>query len=214
MLKVQLKPRAHSRPALGLRQREGSPKRVSGLSHDSMCGCLRSPLCWDVSGAVLVWSLVCFFFNLARRCYCCLLSWSACLLISSFFWDFFFFLDILFFFFFAILSFSTQALTFCPSDFLLPSHTHQHTQPHTSTSPHAPWIPFFAVSCVRLWLLTVLLVFLQSRKASEQAKSVDSKTDSIGSGRAIPIKQVSSFLFLPHISLRSLVSIFIFFLFK
>uniref|UniRef100_A0A674PHZ5 Arf-GAP with GTPase, ANK repeat and PH domain-containing protein 3 n=1 Tax=Takifugu rubripes TaxID=31033 RepID=A0A674PHZ5_TAKRU len=28
-----------------------------------------------------------------------------------------------------------------------------------------------------------------SRKASEQAKSVDSKTDSIGSGRAIPIKQ-------------------------
>uniref|UniRef100_A0A8C4IS12 Arf-GAP with GTPase, ANK repeat and PH domain-containing protein 3 n=1 Tax=Dicentrarchus labrax TaxID=13489 RepID=A0A8C4IS12_DICLA len=29
----------------------------------------------------------------------------------------------------------------------------------------------------------------QSRKASEQAKSVDSKTDSIGSGRAIPIKQ-------------------------
>uniref|UniRef100_A0AAX7UBP5 Arf-GAP with GTPase, ANK repeat and PH domain-containing protein 3 n=1 Tax=Astatotilapia calliptera TaxID=8154 RepID=A0AAX7UBP5_ASTCA len=29
----------------------------------------------------------------------------------------------------------------------------------------------------------------QSRKANEQAKSVDSKTDSIGSGRAIPIKQ-------------------------
>ncbi|MED6293827.1 Arf-GAP with GTPase, ANK repeat and PH domain-containing protein 1, partial [Characodon lateralis] len=32
-------------------------------------------------------------------------------------------------------------------------------------------------------------VGLQSRKGSEQAKSVDSKTDSIGSGRAIPIKQ-------------------------
>ncbi|MGH0146724.1 UNVERIFIED_CONTAM: hypothetical protein FKN15_025996 [Acipenser sinensis] len=29
----------------------------------------------------------------------------------------------------------------------------------------------------------------QSRKASEQAKSVDCKTDNIGSGRAIPIKQ-------------------------
>lgn len=54
---------------------------------------------------------------------------------------------------------------------------------------------------VLLQLLTDFLVFLQSRKASEQAKSVDSKTDSIGSGRAIPIKQVSSFPHsLPYIS--------------
>lgn len=54
----------------------------------------------------------------------------------------------------------------------------------------------------------MVLVFLQSRKASEQAKSVDSKTDSIGSGRAIPIKQVSTFTyFYPHISLVS-ISIF------
>lgn len=35
-------------------------------------------------------------------------------------------------------------------------------------------------------------VLLQSRKASEQAKSMDCKTDNIGSGRAIPIKQVSN----------------------
>lgn len=48
-----------------------------------------------------------------------------------------------------------------------------------STSRHAFWWP----RC---------LVSLQSRKASEQAKSIECKTDSIGSGRAIPIKQVSA----------------------
>ena len=78
-----------------LRARSGSqtegrispPQRVSGLSHDSMCGRPWSPLCWDVSSVVLVWSLFFqfFLFELARRCYCCLFRWSACLLISSFF---------------------------------------------------------------------------------------------------------------------------------
>lgn len=163
----------------------------------TQCVVVLGLLCVEMCLVQSWFGLCSFVFFLARRCYCCLLSWSACLLISSFFWDcfFFFFLDI--HFFFAIFSFGTQALTltFWPSDFLLPSHTHQHTQPRPTTSPHAPWIPLFAVSCVRLWSLTVVLVFLQSRKASEQAKSVDSKTDSIGSGRAIPIKQVSSFTY-------------------
>lgn len=91
------------------------------------------------------------------------------------------------------------------------------SRPHTHTSTHhyAPQphltpreIPLSALSWMCLWSLTVVLVFLQSRKASEQAKSVDSKTDSIGSGRAIPIKQVSTFTyFYPHISLVS-ISIF------
>ncbi len=80
------------------------------------------------------------------------------------------------------------------------THTHTHTPTYTTTPkknltshPTSPTL-CLAVS-VSLWLLTDFLVSLQSRKASEQAKSVDSKTDSIGSGRAIPIKQVSSF---PH----------------
>lgn len=76
------------------------------------------------------------------------------------------------------------------------TYTHTYTPTYTTTptnSPHTPQLPLcFAVS-VSLQLLTDFLVSLQSRKASEQAKSVDSKTDSIGSGRAIPIKQVSSF---------------------
>uniref|UniRef100_A0A8C1XC17 Arf-GAP with GTPase, ANK repeat and PH domain-containing protein 3 n=1 Tax=Cyprinus carpio TaxID=7962 RepID=A0A8C1XC17_CYPCA len=57
------------------------------------------------------------------------------------------------------------------------SHTHTHTLPTSMCVP----ILFFA--------LTSCLVSLQSRKASDQTKSIESKTDSIGSGRAIPIKQ-------------------------
>lgn len=74
------------------------------------------------------------------------------------------------------------------------TRTHQHTQPRPS--PHlTPHDSLYWLCRLPLQLLTDFLVFLQSRKASEQAKSVDSKTDSIGSGRAIPIKQVSGF---PH----------------
>lgn len=67
-----------------------------------------------------------------------------------------------------------------------------HTCPQ-QTKLHPPLSFHTALSPVSSRLLTVSLVLLQSRKASEQAKSVDSKTDSIGSGRAIPIKQVSTF---------------------
>ncbi len=99
----------------------------------------------------------------------------------------------------------TQTLT-SPSDpqsLSFPhSHTHRHTHTHLNihnyapkNSPHSPQLPLCFAVGVSLLLLTDFLVFLQSRKASEQAKSVDSKTDSIGSGRAIPIKQVSTF---PH----------------
>ncbi len=71
------------------------------------------------------------------------------------------------------------------------THTHTHTlelrhnsHTHTHTLPTSMCVPslFFA--------LTSCLVSLQSRKASDQTKSIESKTDSIGSGRAIPIKQV------------------------
>ena len=68
---------------------------------------------------------------------------------------------------------------------------HKHSKTHTQRSTHYTTCCY----CTCIELLTVSLVSLQSRKASEQAKSVDSKTDSIGSGRAIPIKQVSTALF-------------------
>lgn len=97
----------------------------------------------------------------------------------------------------------TQALTspFSPPVSLPHTHTPTNTTtPQNLTSP--PMTPSLCFAAgVLLQLLTDFLVFLQSRKASEQAKSVDSKTDSIGSGRAIPIKQVSSFPHsLPYIS--------------
>lgn len=174
-----------------------------------MCGRLWSPLCWDVSSVVLVWSFfffLSFSFELARRCYCCLFRWSACLLISSFF------LRLLF----CKRRVSPQVLQTLKtkkktkqlnSPPLTPSlslylslssiHTHSHTHTLTPTYTSAPKYPHHNPLClvVSVWLqlLTDSLVFLQSRKASEQAKSVDSKTDSIGSGRAIPIKQVSTF---------------------
>ena len=81
---------------------------------------------------------------------------------------------------------------------LSPSHTHPNTHNHAQKKPHLLPHPTAPTLCLAVavspQLLTDFLVFLQSRKASEQAKSVDSKTDSIGSGRAIPIKQVSSFI--------------------
>lgn len=152
-------------------------------------------------------SVVSFFKNLARRCYCCLLRWSACLLISSFFWDCIYFIFCVFISFFWQYWVSPHKPSPSPS---APRFSRPHT--HTSTHHYAPQphltpreIPLFALSWMWLWSLTVVLVFLQSRKASEQAKSVDSKTDSIGSGRAIPIKQVSTFTyFYPHISLVSI----------
>lgn len=187
MLKVHHESAGPLEARSGPQTKEGSPKRVSGLSHDSMCGCPRSPLCWHVSGAVLVWSL------LARQCYCCLLRWSACLLISSFFWDCILFFSIFFFCNIKFLHTSPCPHLLPPRFSLALTHTPAHmTTPQNLTSP-PQWIPLFAVSWVRLRSLTVVLVFLQSRKASDQAKSVDSKTDSIGSGRAIPIKQVSTF---------------------
>lgn len=154
-------------------------------------------------------SFVFFFLNLARRCYCCLLRWSACLLISSFFWDCIYFIFVSIFIFWQYWVSPHEPSPSPPA----PRFSRPHT--HTSTHHHAPQphltpreIPLFALSWMCLRSLTVALVFLQSRKASEQAKSVDSKTDSIGSGRAIPIKQVSTFTyFYPHISLVS-ISIF------
>lgn len=83
---------------------------------------------------------------------------------------------------------------------LCPPHTPTHsttpkTSPQTLSPPTTPSL--CSAASVPPHLLTDFLVFLQSRKASEQAKSVDSKTDSIGSGRAIPIKQVSRFIIIP-----------------
>lgn len=81
------------------------------------------------------------------------------------------------------------------------SSTHPNTLDHAqnlTSDPLPPTTPSLcSAASVPPHLLTDFLVFLQSRKASEQAKSVDSKTDSIGSGRAIPIKQVSSFIIIP-----------------
>lgn len=111
------------------------------------------------------------------------------------------------FFYFATLSLQQMFQT--PSD--PQSLALTHTRPNTHSSyPHGSHL----VLCASLRCLTDFLVSLQSRKASEQAKSVDSKTDSIGSGRAIPIKQVSSFTNLfflttfptvPVVSMASLV---------
>lgn len=86
--------------------------------------------------------------------------------------------------------------------FVVPHHKHQHSlhfslththtlelrhnsQTHTHTHP-----PHLHVCSQFFFALTSCLVSLQSRKASDQTKSIESKTDSIGSGRAIPIKQV------------------------
>jgi len=183
-------------------------KGVSGLSHDSMCGRPWSPLCWDVSIVVLFfcWS---FWFCLFSTCTSVFLLFVPLVCLSvdfdffrASFWDFYFAMST---------SFSTNAqntnpLTPTPSLSLSPSLTITHTptnlppppSPHTHTA--SPTLCFAA--SLPLQLLTDFLVFLQSRKASEQAKSVDSKTDSIGSGRAIPIKQVSR---LPHSSPTFLV---------
>ncbi|MBN3286019.1 AGAP3 protein, partial [Polyodon spathula] len=62
--------------------------------------------------------------------------------------------------------------------------------PSHSSVPSSSSIPSVHInqSCDQL----IYFILLQSRKASEQAKSVDCKTDNIGSGRAIPIKQVSN----------------------
>lgn len=77
-------------------------------------------------------SFLFFYLNLARRCYCCLLRWSACLLSSSFFWDCIYFIFVSLFF--AILTFSTHALTLtsCPQ---ICSRPRTHTPAHTTT-PH------------------------------------------------------------------------------
>uniref|UniRef100_A0A8C2DKU5 ArfGAP with GTPase domain, ankyrin repeat and PH domain 3 n=1 Tax=Cyprinus carpio TaxID=7962 RepID=A0A8C2DKU5_CYPCA len=55
------------------------------------------------------------------------------------------------------------------------------------TDTHTP--PHLHVCSQFFFALTSCLVSLQSWKASDQTKSIESKTDSIGSGRAIPIKQ-------------------------
>lgn len=148
----------------------------------------------------LLWSWFGLFFNflfeLARRCYCCLFRWSACLLISSFFLRLFF-CNVEFLHKYCKCSNTNPHLSpphlWPPVSFSLSlSHAQKPTYTHPA-SPPTPRLPLCSFISVSLQLLTDFLVFLQSRKASEQAKSVDSKTDSIGSGRAIPIKQVSSF---------------------
>ncbi|MEQ2209613.1 Arf-GAP with GTPase, ANK repeat and PH domain-containing protein 1 [Xenoophorus captivus] len=123
--------------------------------------------------------------------------WSACV----FFWSFFLRL-----FIFATLSFPTNTTKVqkkkkekkhAPSPHLSRPLTHSLSVSPTHTPnkqklhppPHTLRLPVCLVFSVSPHFLTDSLVLLQSRKGSEQAKSVDSKTDSIGSGRAIPIKQ-------------------------
>lgn len=68
-------------------------------------------------------------------------------------------------------------------------YTHTHTRVKAQlTDTHTP--PHLHVCSQFFFALTSCLVSLQSWKASDQTKSIESKTDSIGSGRAIPIKQV------------------------
>lgn len=191
----------HSGPTLGHREKDPLLQRVSGLSHDSMCGRPWSPLCWNVSSVVLVWSLLYFFFffsfwnlhvNVTAVC-------SAGLLVCSF-WASFENFNLQ-------TSSSPQTNAHISTPHFWPPLSCSCTSTHSCTHPHTPQhtehntiqtplptaqLPLCLVMCVSLQLLTDFLVFLQSRKASEQAKSVDSKTDSIGSGRAIPIKQVST----------------------
>lgn len=193
MLKVQLKAWVCSRPALGL---------IRGEDH------LKGFQDWVMTRCVVVLGLLCvemclvqswfgLFLHVGVNAVCC-----ACLLVCWFqasFETVFIYLFICLFICIYILFCNITFLHTSPQSHLLPprysltlTHTHQHTHPRPTTPPHACWIPLFAVWWLRLRSLTVVLVFLQSRKASEQAKSVDSKTDSIGSGRAIPIKQVST----------------------
>lgn len=88
---------------------------------------------WCSLGLVSVVFCFVLYFNLARWCYCCLLSRSACLLISSFFWDFFFFFFGYTFFCFCNIKFQHTS----PHPHLLPlrfSLALTHTPTHTTTS--------------------------------------------------------------------------------
>lgn len=169
--------------------------------------CVEMCLVWSWFGLFLIyyysflsWYL---FLKLARWCYCYMFRWSACLFIWASFLR-------------LLCSVASTWVHKCskhtrpsllsppPRLFLPRSHCPPHTPTHSATpetSPQTPSPPTTPSLCstasVPPHLLTDFLVFLQSRKASEQAKSVDSKTDSIGSGRAIPIKQVSSFITVP-----------------
>lgn len=172
---------------------------------------LRVEMClvWSWFGLSLIcfwlfFELTSFIFELARWCYCYLFRWSACLFIwASFFLETFMF---------RCKYLTTQMLqtykaltSLCPPRLspprsLCPPHTPTHSNtPKTSPQTLLPLTTpsLCSAASVPLHLPTDFFVFLQSRKASEQAKSVDSKTDSIGSGRAIPIKQVSSFIIIP-----------------
>lgn len=68
-----------------------------------------------------------------------------------------------------------------------PHCTHTRVKAQLTHTLHIPDSTCLHAPIIRL---TYFLVSLQSRKASDQTKSNESKTDSIGSGRAIPIKQV------------------------
>lgn len=128
-----------------------------------------SNLIFSVVVSFCVSVLVCvnmYLYILHVQCAAVCLHRSACAFISAFFLQFF------------VVPHNT--LTHIS---LAHTHTRVKTQ-HTHTLPTSMYVPglFFA--------LTSCLVSLQSRKASDQTKSIESKTDSIGSGRAIPIKQV------------------------
>lgn len=169
--------------------------------------CVEMCLVWSWFGLSLIYlfiyfQLTSFIFELARWCYCYLFRWSACLFILSFFFfgDFYVLLQ--------VPKYTNAQDTQGPHFFSLPprlSLSRSLSPPHTptrsttpKTSPQTLSTPTTPSLCsaasVPPHLLTDFLVFLQSRKASEHAKSVDSKTDSIGSGRAIPIKQVSGLI--------------------
>lgn len=186
-------------------------QRVSGLSHDSMCGSWFSfvlKCVWCGLGLVSLFFFIIFLFEFIYFWTCTLvlllLVPLVCLSVhfELLFWDFYVPLQVL-----PQMLKTHKALTpLCPhaslslTRSLCPPHTPTHsttpkTSPQTLSPPTTPSL--CSAASVPPHLLTDFLVFLQSRKASEQAKSVDSKTDSIGSGRAIPIKQVSSSIIIP-----------------
>lgn len=177
MLKAQLKLHCSSswsagllRACSGSQTEERIPQRVSGLSHDSMCGRPWSPLCWDVSGVVLVWSLF-FSFLFFWTCTSVLLLFVTLVCLSV---NFELLLRLLFLqCWISPQNTSPHFSLLTPSlSFSLP-HTHTHTPTHSTThkpSPHTPWLPLFAlpsVYCFSCWL-TFLFSCSHGKPVSKQ----------------------------------------------
>lgn len=117
---VQLLPSRSSK--VSNRGKDSPPRRVSGLSHDSICGRLRVEM-------RLVWSwFVLFLFNCTLM-FLLFVCWSACLLIWSFFILFIIFLICNAVF----LHKHTNSLW--PPAYLPHPHMLQHPPPHPPTAP-------------------------------------------------------------------------------